>query len=612
MPGKSPVASIPKLSRASTPQRSLSQQSHVLESTTPLTPRTPQEAGTLPNIGDQVTEKVKDNKSASGALPGLKSQLGESSEQSRRKGSPPLRKGSPPLRKGSPPLRKGSPPLRKGSPPLRKGSPPLRKGSPPLKKDSPRNKQRMEMSRSDQTALTEVDGRRMSMVKYEGDDSMNLTSESSTTLGALSIPNAGYILGTRLYEQRHNFQNVLGSNPDLTQENSYTSQMRGTPLALEGSNVQAAPPLTRDMVKTLNNFSHSVALQPIPTTSLVASNEGKAEPNIPYQQIPGPSTHPASSRTEYQMESAAGVRSEGTAPYLGPASERSAKVRPVSVTSGVSEGMSFEAPDDNAESESTGEYEMTIPETDPGNEDVAQITEERESSGTMGEKDERQFVEEECEEHMTRTEEMEDVMDEVMRPQAKSGEEELEFEDYVLEDGRKSVELEGEIEMELEDNSPETVEEMSSKQEPNVGDEADTEVDDFERPVEEEDEESFERGATPNSNTTEYLRDDLSSTSLHRPDSRIWIDETLDPEFNALTLASPRSYNDDDECGELILKNEIKDAFDTPYLRDYSKTPTGETDSESDTEYEFCNESEDEISVAHHRSDDDDDGNTAN
>ena len=590
VPGKSPASSTPKLSRATTPQRSISQQSHVLESTTPLTPRTPREAGTLPVIGDTVTEKVKDSKSDSKALPGLKSQ------QPKKMGSPNLRKDS--------------------------------RNKQPLKKESSLKGK----EQSSQLALTEVDGRRGSLVKYNGGDAEvdgrrgslvkyhggdeitnNLTSDSTTTIGALSIPNAGYILGTRLYEQRQGFQNVMGSNPDLTQESKYTAQQRPGPLPLECT--AAPPPLTRDMVKTLNNFSHPVPPQrqqqpALPTNSLVASSEGRVEPNIPYQQIPTSSTLPTSSR--HEMESALGARSEVSAPYLGPLSERSPKMRPISAGSGKSEGLSLEVPDDNAETDSTGEYEMTIPETDPGNEEAPRVTDDKDTViDTVGEKDEREFVMEECEDQMTRHDpDMEDEVDEMMRPQVKSGEEEQEFEDYVMEDGRNSVELEGEIEMQLEDNSPETVEEMASTQEPAVGDEADFEVDDLERAPEEEDEETFERGATPNSQTTEYLRDDLSATSLIRPESREFLDETLDPEFNALTLSSPRSYNEDDECGELTLKTEIRDAFDTPYLRDYTKTPTGETDSESDTEYEFCNESEDEISVAHHRSDEDDDGNT--
>lgn len=556
-PGNS-IPATPKLSRATTPQRSISQQSsHVIESTTPLTPGEPEPGKPtanqpLPILGEGASEKVKDNTSTGGALPGITSQQAGS-----RRG-PALE------------------PRYEGGEVARYTGPDLANGR------------------------------------------MTPSSDSSQSIGNLSIPNAGYILGNRLYEQRQSFQNVMGSNPDLTiqpQDNDFRSQQRrgsGPPLALAGPASQP-PPLDSNMVKTLNNFSSTSILQPIPTTSFVpVVKDGKSEPSIPYKALPPTSTRSTRSHYEYQIESTVGVRSEfsHTTPYMGPSSERSAKVRPISAGSGKSEGLYMEhEPDDADGASSLLDYEITIPETDPGNEEPHHVTDEKDSEA-VGEKEDREFVEEECEEDLCRDaeQEHEDQLDEVMRPQA-GDQEEPEYEDYVMEDGRNSAEIEGEEELELQDHTPETVDDMENRADaPAVGDEVDGEVEDLVRAPEEEDEEPFERGATPNSHTTEYLRDDISSTSLVRTDSLNYVDAVLDPELNALTLTSG-GYNDDDECGELTLKEVIRDAFDTPYLRDYAQTPTGETDSEPETEYEFCNESEDDISVAQQHSDVDDDGN---
>jgi len=441
-------------------------------------------------------------------------------------------------------------------------------------------------------------------------DKALMSTSSQSTLGNLSIPNAGYILGNRLYEQRNHFQNVLGSNPDISQMDEPQRPQR--PLALPAT--QPAP-LTRDRVKTLNNFSHSAALQPIATTSFVPVIEGKSEPNIPYQQMPPSSNR--TSNTEYQIESV--TRSEYNnnnqsetcqTPYMGPASERSAKLRPISAGSGHSDGLCLEAPEDNAETETVHEYEMTIPETEPGNEEDFHFTEDQRDPDTVGEHEHGRFMDEECDEGnaLVRSDESvhDDNLDEVSRPQA-GNDEEIEYEDYEMQDGRKSVEIEGEDEYVLEDHPDDVIEEMNNGQMPQFEQEQDGELEEMMRGQESEDEEAFERPITPNWQANDYLRDDLSSTSLVRPDSPEGIDERMDPELNGLTLDSPHRM-DDDECGELTLKEVIRDAFDTPYLRDYQHQATGETDSESGTEYEFCNESEDEIEVEQDESDEDDDG----
>ncbi|KAL5249390.1 hypothetical protein ACHWQZ_G018297 [Mnemiopsis leidyi] len=598
--GHTPGKTTPKLSRATTPQRSISQQSqHVLESTTPLNPvdskdsGKPLSNGNLPQLGAKDTEKVKDNSSTSGALPGLASQQAVPLSSGKRRGSPVSQRQE--KEEEAEAARRGSIVKYEGPETERKGSIIKYAGS-----------------------ETE---RRGSIIKYDELETGRLTpttdsSPSSTTLGNLSIPNAGYILGNRLYEQRQSFQNVMGSNPDLTQDTEYRVQVRkpsGPPLALAGP-TSHPPPLSSEMVNNLNNFSNTSILQPIPTTSFVpVVQEGKSEPTIPYQHVP-PSSTRATTVSQYQLESSIGGKSQGekttTTAYLGPSSERSAKLRPISAGSGKSEGLCLEQPDDNMETESTvHEYEMTIPDTDPGNEEGHQFLEEKDTELVGGEQECREIVEEECDDDLCRQDdaEHEDGLDEVMRPQA-DNQEEPEYEDYEMEDGRRSVDIEGEDSYTLEDNSPEQYEEMVRKNDaPAVGDEGDGELEEFVRAEEEEDEEAFERGATPNSTTTDYLRDDISSTSLVRVDSTRYVDEVLDPEYNALTLSSPRLYNEDDECGEITLKEVIRDAFDTPYLRDYAHTPTGDTESEEETEYEFCNESEDEISVANHSSDADDD-----
>ncbi|XP_063690862.1 protein phosphatase 1 regulatory subunit 12A-like isoform X4 [Bolinopsis microptera] len=600
--GNTPGKTTPtKLSRATTPQRSISQTSqHVLESTTPLKPGDtatgkPLANGNLPQLGAADTEKVKESASTRGALPGLASQQAVPVTSGKQRVSPAERRASPVDRRGSPGQRRASPLDNRASP-----------------------VERREKENDEEAA------RRGSIVKYEGPNTGRQTprsdlspTESEATIGNLSIPNAGYILGNRLYEQRQSFQNVMGSNTDLTQDPEIRAvkvrRPSGPPLALAGPIAQP-PPMSSEVVKTLNNFANTSILLPIPTTSFVpVVHDGKSEPSIPYRQPP-----PSSSKTnptEYQMESTRGGASQGgqttTTAYLGPASERSTKIRPISAGSGRSEGLCLEAPEDNMETESTiHEYEMTIPDTDPGNEEGHQVLEDKEPAEVEGESGNREIVDEECDENDTLTRqdntEHDDQLDEFMRPQA-DGSEELEYEDYQMEDGRDSVEIEGEQEYTLEDNSPEQFEEMtSSHNRPAIEDEKDGDLEEFHREQEEEDEEEFQRGSTPNMETTDYLRDDLSTTDLIRAESGHELDEMLDPEYNALTLSSPH-FNDDDECGEITLKEVIRDAFDTPYLRDYCHTPTGETDSEDDTEYEFCNESEDEISVAQHDSDPEDD-----
>ena len=433
----------------------------------------------------------------------------------------------------------------------------------------------------------------------EGEALPSIVSQQSGDI--LAVPDASYILGNRLYEERRSFQNVMGSEPDLyslTENNAVVLTTSRTSL------------LDNQPVKTLQGSSYP-ALKALATTSFVpVAAQNKPEPNIPYQMVP--KSQPSS---EYHMESPLRLTSRADfsvgGMYLGPISDKSIKLRPLSAISGKSEGMSLEVPDDRTEAEtSDGGYEITIPETDPGNEIPVYVSDESKDCEPLNENAACTIQDEECDESLARAdvdnEPHEDKLDEVMRPQVLSGVEPEEYEDMELKEGRKSVEIEGELEHVLIDESAEPVDEMEACQQPSVAEDHDTDLEEFMRrdDKENEDEEVFERGATPNSHTTDYLRDDLSTSSIVRPNSGL--DEALDPEFNCLTLASSSQLNDDDEYGEIVIKDKIKDAFDTPYLRDCAHTPAGETESESETVYEFCNESEDETSVVIEDSDNDD------
>merc|ERR1719204_205062 len=169
--GETPVPgkTTPKLNRATTPQRSISQQSqHVLESTTPLKPGDstdpgkPVANGNLPHLGEADTEKVKESSSTSGALPGLASQRMIPLGSGKRVGSPAQR--------------------RKGE-----EEEAARRGS-VVKYDA-------EIARRGSVAKNEGDAvRRGSIVKYEGPAVRGRvtprTDSSSATISALSIPNA--------------------------------------------------------------------------------------------------------------------------------------------------------------------------------------------------------------------------------------------------------------------------------------------------------------------------------------------------------------------------------------------------------------------------------------